>query len=199
MKNKAALYLRVSTNEQTTENQRLALQKIAEAKGYEITQVYEDKGFSGTLGKDQRPALKQMLKDATAREFDVLMVWSADRLGRSTSHVATIMEELNHLGVSQYYHMQGVDTSSPYGQAMIEMAAVFAKLERAMIVERVNAGLVRAKAEGKVLGRPKAITQVKAKAILRAHKKGDSIRKIANEQGLSVGSVHSVVKSGVGA
>lgn len=93
----AGRYLRVSTNEQTTENQRIALEKVADAKGYEIVKVYEDVGYSGKLKTEQRPSLKQMKKDATAREFDVLMLWSVDRLGRSTGHVATMMEELSQL------------------------------------------------------------------------------------------------------
>lgn len=193
-KNRAALYLRVSTSEQTTDNQRIALEKVADAKGYEVVKVYEDKGYSGKLKTDQRPALSQMKKDATAREFDVLMVWSVDRLGRSTGHVATMMEELSKLGVSQYYHTQGVDTSTPYGQAMIEMAAVFAKLEREMIVERVNAGLDRARAQGKTLGRPKQLTDKKAKAIQDGRAKGDSIRAIAARVDLSPASVHAHLK-----
>lgn len=190
-KNRAALYLRVSTSEQTTENQRLALEKVADAKGYEVVKVYEDKGYSGKLKTDQRPALAQMKKDATAREFDILMVWSVDRLGRSTGHVATMMEELSKLGVSQYYHTQGVDTSTPYGQAMIEMAAVFAKLEREMIVERVNAGLDRARAQGKTLGRPKQMTEKKAEAIKEGKARGDSIRTIAKGVKLSPTTVHN--------
>lgn len=184
----------MSTNEQTTQNQRLALEKVADAKGYEVVKIYEDKGYSGKLKTDQRPALAQMKKEATAREFDVLMVWSVDRLGRSTGHVATMMEELSKLGVSQYYHTQGVDTSTPYGQAMIEMAALFAKLEREMIVERVNAGLDRARAQGKTLGRPKRITDKKAKAIKDGRANGKSIRAIAGAVDLSPASVHAYLK-----
>lgn len=193
-KNRAALYLRVSTNEQTTENQRIALEKVAEAKGYEVVKIYEDKGYSGKLKTDQRPALNQMKKDATAREFDFLMVWSVDRLGRSTGHVATMMEELSQLGVSQYYHTQGVDTSTPYGQAMIEMAAVFAKLEREMIVERVNAGLSRARAQGKTLGRPRLITDKKILAIKEGRARGESIRRIAKAVNLSPASIHAYIE-----
>lgn len=194
VRNRAALYLRVSTNEQTTENQRIALEQVADAKGYEVVKVYEDVGYSGKLKTDQRPSLKQMRKDATAREFDILMLWSVDRLGRSTGHVATMMEELSNLGVSQYYHTQGVDTSTPYGQAMIEMAAVFAKLEREMIVERVNAGLERARAQGKTLGRPKKINEEKAKAIMSCRANGHSIRAISSLVRLSPASVHAFIK-----
>src|SRR4051812_1711678 len=99
---RAAMYLRVSRDEQTTENQRLALERVAGHRGWLIVQSYEDQGISGAKGRDQRPAFDQMLKDATRRRFDVLMVWSIDRLGRSVLNVATALAELDAAGVALY-------------------------------------------------------------------------------------------------
>jgi len=197
MSKKAAIYLRVSTSSQTTENQRLELEKVAELKGLRIAEVYEDKGISGAKGRSSRPALDAMMRDATRRKFDTVLVWSVDRLGRSTAHVATLMTELKQLDVAQYYHKQGVDTSTPYGEAMLEMAAVFAKLEREIIRERVNAGLDRARAEGKTLGRPALSDDTKDK-VMEAKEQGLSVRRIAAHVGVSVGAVHKILQAQAG-
>ena len=131
---RAALYLRVSTTDgQTTENQRLALAKVAGHRGWEIVHTYEDAGISGAKGRDQRPAFNQMLKDAVRRRFDVCMCWSIDRLGRSVLHVASAMAELDAAGVALYSDQQAIDSTSPFGKAMIQMACVFGELEREMI------------------------------------------------------------------
>ncbi|MBP2312985.1 recombinase family protein [Azospirillum soli] len=190
---RAAVYLRVSTDGQTTDNQRLDLERLCQLRGWDVVKVYEDAGISGSKGRDQRPGLDALLKDARRRRFDVAVFWSVDRLGRSTAHVTTIMDELEGVGVAQFYFKESMDTSTPHGRAMLEMAAVFARLERGMIRERVNAGLARAKAQGKTLGRPKSGDDIEARIrTLRAEGKG--ILKIAREVGCGVSVVQRVVK-----
>ena len=144
---RAALYLRVSTDGQTTDNQRRVLEEVAVRRGWSITATYADAGISGTKGRDKRPGFDAMLKDASRRRFDVLMFWSIDRLGRSTAAVASALAELDAAGVAIYADKEAVDATTPHGKAMLQMAAVFAELERAMIRERVIAGLARVKAE----------------------------------------------------
>lgn len=192
MSNRAALYLRVSTTKQTTENQRRDLEKMCEAKGWEITKVYEDHGISGAKGRKARPALDELLKDAAKRRFDIAVFWSVDRLGRSTSQVTTAMDEMQIAGVKQFYHKESIDTSSPHGQAMLEMAAVFAKLERSMIQERVKSGLERAKANGVRLGK-KPLSKVKQQEIIKARASGLSFRKTAAACKVSTSTVYKVL------
>jgi DNA invertase Pin-like site-specific DNA recombinase len=145
---RAAIYLRVSRDDQTTENQRLVLEKVAGHRGWLIVQTYEDQGISGAKGRDQRPAFDTMLKDAVRRRFDVLMVWSIDRLGRSVLHVANALAELDSNGVASI-HQQAIDSTTPMGRAMIQMASVFGEQERQIIRSRVLAGLDRVRQQGK--------------------------------------------------
>ena len=189
---RAALYLRVSTEDQTTDNQRLELEKLADLRGWEVVKIYQDNGISGARGRKHRPGLDQLLKDAARRRFDLVVFWSVDRLGRSTAQVTSIMAELDGLGIGQFYFKESIDTSTPHGQAMLEMAAVFAKLERAMISERVKAGLARAKAQGRRLGRP-PLTKHQRDSVLRAKREGLSIRAIATRTNVSFGSVRNVL------
>jgi DNA invertase Pin-like site-specific DNA recombinase len=154
---RVCLYLRVSTlNGQTVENQRRELTAVAERSGWKITHTFEDNGISGAKGRDKRPGLDALMKAATRREFDLIAAWSVDRLGRSLPHLVQLFSELQALGVDLYLHQQHVDSSTPAGNALLQMSAVFAEFERAMLRERVAAGLARAKAQGKRLGRPRA-------------------------------------------
>jgi DNA invertase Pin-like site-specific DNA recombinase len=194
MTKKAVIYVRVSTDGQTTENQRLALAQVAEKSGWEVVGVYEDHAVSGAKGRDQRPAFDRLCKDATRREFDVVMAWSVDRLGRSLQHLVAFLGELHAVGVDLFLHQQGIDTTTPAGKAMFQMMGVFAEFERAMIQDRVKAGLARARAQGKTLGRPKVAHKVR-QTILDARSDGLSIRNIAKEVGVSVGTVHGVIKA----
>lgn len=190
---RVAIYLRVSTNEQTTENQHRELQERAERSGWEIVKIYEDQGVSGAKGRDKRPQFDQMLKDATRKEFDLVMSWSVDRLGRSLLNLIEFLNELHSLDIDLYLHKQGIDTTTPAGKAMFSMLGVFAEFERSMIQERVKSGMERAKANGVTLGRP-ATSAKKKKAVLIAKANGDSLRKIAKDIGLSLGKVHAIVK-----
>jgi DNA invertase Pin-like site-specific DNA recombinase len=182
---RAALYLRVSTDGQTTENQRLALRETAERRGWRIVEEYEDAGISGAKGRDKRPAFDRMLKDAARRRFDVLMVAALDRLGRSVVHVALALDELANAGIELFSLREAIDGTSPYGRAMLHMATVFAELERHAIRDRVRAGLARARAKGRRLGRPRIAPQ--REATIRDHlRAGRGI--LATAKALGVGT-----------
>lgn len=187
---RAAFYLRVSTDGQTTENQRHVLAEIAERRGWAVVGEYEDVGISGAKGRDRRPSFDKMLKDAARRRFDVLMVWAVDRLGRSSATALTALDDLHRAGVDVFVERQGLDTTSPYGKAMFGIAAVFAELERGLIRDRIIAGLARVKAEGprrgkKRIGRP-TISPEREAAIRDRLAQGRGILSIARE--LKVGS-----------
>ena len=142
-----ALYLRVSTDDQTCENQRRELEAAALRQGWEIVAVFQDDGISGAKGRDGRPGFDRMLKAAIRREFDGIAAWSVDRLGRSLQDLVGFLAELHAKGIGLYLHQQGLDTTTPAGKAMFQMLGVFAEFERAMIVERVRAGVSRKRAE----------------------------------------------------
>lgn len=188
---RAALYIRVSTDQQTTDNQERELRQIAARTGWEIAEVYKDHGISGAKGRDKRPAFDALCKDAARRRFDVVMAWSVDRLGRSLQDLIGFLSELHALGIDLLLHQQGIDTTTPAGKAMFQMMGVFAEFERAMIRDRVNSGLARARAEGKTLGRPK-LGDGSQDAIRAALANGDSIRKVAMACKVSVGTVHRI-------
>jgi DNA invertase Pin-like site-specific DNA recombinase len=188
---RAAIYLRVSRDEQTTENQRIALAKVAGHRNWVIAQTYEDQGISGAKGREQRPAFDQMLKDAVRRRFDVLMVWSIDRLGRSVLHVANALAELDAAGVALYSDQQAIDSTTPMGRAMIQMASVFGEQERQIIRSRVKAGLDRVRQQGKKLGRPRVSPKVES--AIRMHlRAGNGILKVARIVGCGSGTVQRV-------
>src|SRR5262249_14794651 len=150
---RAVLYLRVSTLDQTTANQERELREIAGRMGCEIVKVYKDHGISGTRGRDKRPAFDAICRDATRRQFDMVMAWSVHRLGRSLKDLIAFLSELHALRIDLFLHQQGLDTRTAAGKAMFQMMGVFAEFERTIIQERVRAGLARAKSEGKRLGR----------------------------------------------
>lgn len=189
---RVALYLRVSTDGQTTENQRLELERIAEHTGWRIVNVFEDHAISGAKGREKRPALDNLLKDASRRKFDLVAAWSVDRLGRSLQNLLEFLAELHALGVDLYLHQQGIDTTTPAGKAMFQMCGVFAEFERSIIRERVNAGLTRAKANGKMLGRPRIDSEVEAAIRAALAKRDKGMRKIARELGVGVSVVQRI-------
>ena len=190
---RAAIYLRVSTQDQTTANQERELIEVAKRMGLEITKTYKDHGVSGAKGRDKRPAFDSLLKDATKRKFDIIMAWSVDRLGRSLLDLIGFLKEIHTLKVDLYLHQQGLDTTTPGGKAMFQMMGVFAEFERAMIQERVRAGLARAKAEGKQLGRPTIDPKLEA-AIKSALDLGSSYRKTAKSFNVALGTVQRIAK-----
>ena len=190
----AAIYARVSTNGQTTDNQVRELRKVARRHGWKISAEYIDHGVSGAKGRDKRPELDKLLKTANRREFDIIMAWSVDRLGRSLQHLVGFLDEIHAKGVDLYLHQQNIDTSTPSGKAMFQMAGVFAEFERRMIQERVRAGLERAREQGKVLGRPKVSARIET-LIRQKRGKGMGILKIAKEVGVGTSVVQRVLKA----
>ncbi|MCZ8317829.1 MAG: recombinase family protein [Lysobacteraceae bacterium] len=160
---RVALYLRVSTDGQTTEHQRRELEEVAQRAGWQVVEVYADEGVSGAKGRDKRPAFDRLLKDATRRRFEVVAAWSVDRLGRSMRDLLDFLQELQAAGVDLFLHKQALDTSTPAGRALFQMCGVFAEFERAMIQDRVRSGLATAKAKGVRLGRPKASPELEAR------------------------------------
>jgi DNA invertase Pin-like site-specific DNA recombinase len=152
---RAGLYLRVSTGEQTMENQLRDLFDAAQHHGWNVVAVFTDEGISGSKRRDKRPGFGRLCCAITRREIDIVAAWSVDRLGRSLQHLVTFLGEIQASGCDLYLHRQGLDTSTPAGRAMFQMAAVFGEFERAMNIERTKAGMARARRQGKRIGRPK--------------------------------------------
>jgi DNA invertase Pin-like site-specific DNA recombinase len=188
---RVAIYLRVSTSEQTTDNQRRELLAVAARHEWHVVEIFEDAGISGAKGRDQRPGLDAMLKAVARREFEMVAAWSVDRLGRSLIDLLKLLMDLHAKGVDLFLHQQGLDSSTPSGRAMFQMLGTFAEFERAMIRERVNAGLARAREQGKHLGRRRLedTDAKKVAAIRAARKSGKGIRRIARDLGVGVGTV----------
>jgi DNA invertase Pin-like site-specific DNA recombinase len=188
---RVALYLRVSTDDQTVENQREALMAACEARGWRIVEELSDPGISGAKGRDKRPGFDKLHKAVTRRSIDVVAVWSVDRLGRSLQDLVGFLNELNASGCDLYLERQAVDTTTPAGRAMFQMLGVFAEFERALITERVKAGIARARKRGtksgKPFGRPQT-SQRKIEAIKAELTKGTGVLKTARlcSSGVSV-------------
>jgi DNA invertase Pin-like site-specific DNA recombinase len=197
MNKRVALYLRVSTGDgqQTIENQRRALDEIAERAGWEVAEVYSDE-ISGTKGRERRPAFDRMLRAAVHRKFDMIAAWSVDRLGRSLQDLVAFLGELKAAGVDLFLHQQALDTSTPSGRALFQMLGVFAEFEAAMIRERTRAGLARARAQGKRLGRP-PITRMVSAAVLRSLAAGVSVRKTAQLHRVGISTVQRIKATGI--
>lgn len=185
---RVALYARVSTGDQTTENQLPPLRAWAQAAGHVVVEEFEDHAISGAKGRDKRPALDRMLKLAAARKVDMIAVVALDRLGRSMPHLVQIGEELRSLGVHLFVQRMGLDTSTPTGQLMFNLLGAFAEFERALLIERTHAGLQRARRQGKKLGRPRISPYVERRAsdLLRA---GTSLRETMRMVGVCKATV----------
>src|SRR5436305_731657 len=186
MSKRVGLYLRVSTGEQTVENQRQVLRTAAEHRGWTVVEEFVDAGISGAKGRERRPAFDRLLKAVTRRKVDVVAAWSVDRLGRSLQDLVGFLGELHGAGVDLYLDRQGVDTSTPAGKALFQMLGVFAEFERSIIQERIRAGIAKARAQGKKSGkafeRPRI--PVKKEAAVRALLTGgNGIRKTARLAG----------------
>ena len=188
---RVAIYLRVSTDHQTTDNQRLELEAMAERLGWNVIAILADEGISGAKGRDQRPAFNQLMTMVTRREIDLIACWSVDRLGRSLQHLVSFLGEINERGVDLYLHTQGLDTSTPAGRAMFSMLSVFSEFERAILRERIMAGLARSRAQGKRSGRP-SLPPITIDKIKRALAAGTSINATARKLKLGVATVHRI-------
>jgi DNA invertase Pin-like site-specific DNA recombinase len=191
---RAVLYLRVSTLDQTTANQERELEQVAERAGWQIVKVYKDHGISGAKGRDKRPAFDALHKAAARREFDVVMAWSVDRLGRSLQDLIGFLREVHAAGIDLFLYQQGLDTTTPAGKALFQMMGVFAEFDRSMIQERVRAGLKRAKGEGKQLGRPRIDSDLEQRIRDALSKPGrtEGVRKIAARFGVNPSTVQRI-------
>jgi DNA invertase Pin-like site-specific DNA recombinase len=197
MSKRVGLYLRISTkNGQTVDNQRQSLiEAIARRRGWVIAEEFVDDGISGAKGRDKRPAFDRLLKAVVRRKIDVVAAWSVDRLGRSLQDLIGFLGELNAAGVDLYLEKQAVDTTTPAGRALFQMLGVFAEFERAIIQERIHAGLARAREKGtksgKPIGRPE-IDWRKAERVRAELQKGTGILKTARLIGVGVGTVQRI-------
>jgi DNA invertase Pin-like site-specific DNA recombinase len=193
MRKRAAIYVRVSTDKQTVENQLRELHGIAERRGWEVVKEYRDAGISGAKGREARPGLDEMLKDAQRRHFDVVMAWAIDRLGRSLIDLLGTIQTLEHCGIDLYLDQQSIDTTTPAGRLMFQITGAFAEFERSMIRQRINAGLKRAVEAGQRLGRPRipAELEKRIQGLLRT-KKG--MLAIAKECGVGTGTVQRIAR-----
>src|SRR5262245_45019684 len=191
---RAVMYLRVSTVDQTTANQERELRQVAERAGWEVVRVYKDHGISGSKGRDKRPAFDALHKAAARREFDVVMAWSVDRLGRSLQDLISFLSEIHANGVDLFLHQQGLNSTTPAGKALFQMMGVFAEFERSMIQERVRAGLARARSEGKRLGRPRIAAELEKRilAALKSPGRTEGVRKIAARFGADPSTVQRI-------
>jgi DNA invertase Pin-like site-specific DNA recombinase len=197
MSKTVGLYLRVSADEQTVDMQRRELTAAAERHGWRIVAEFVDNGISGAKGRDQRPAFDRLCRAIVRHEFDIVAAWSVDRLGRSLQDLVGFLGEVHGAGVDLYLDRQGLDTSTPAGKAMFQMLGVFAEFERAMIVQRVRAGITKARAQGtrsgKAIGRPKVPAE-KIAAVRAALAAGAGIRKVARAVGVGNGTVHDIAR-----
>ena len=191
---KVAIYSRVSTNVQTTENQLLPLKEYVERMNYELVNIYQDEGISASKGRDQRPALNEMMKDAVKGKFKKVLVFDVSRLGRSLKDLINIMTDLKNQNIDFYFYNQGIDTTSSTGQMMFNLLGVLAQWELGQISERSKAGIARARAQGKTIGRPTTINESVEKSVLMLRDKEYGIRKIATELKIGVGSVMRILK-----
>ena len=185
---RAALYLRVSSLDQHPETQLYDLRQMAAQRGYEIVKEYTDR-ISGV--KARRPGLDELMRDARRGRFDVVLVWASDRIARSVKHFLEVLDELNRLNIEFVSFREQIDTGGPLGRAIVVIIGAIAELERSLIVERVRAGMRRARLEGRHIGRNPLI--VDRETIHRERCQGWSLRQIAKEHRISTATVRRVL------
>ena len=190
---RVAIYGRVSTSEQTTDNQINFLQEIVSRNGWELVQTYVDEGISGTKGRDKRPEFDRLCKDMVRRKFNRILVWDISRLGRSLQHLVEFLNEVQSVNCHLYIHQSGLDTSTPSGRMMFQMVGVFSEFERSMISERVKLGLKRVRSKGTKLGRPTKIdeeTKVKVWSLIDTGKSLSEVSRVLLISKMSVSRVN---------
>ena len=174
---KVGLYLRVSTTDQDPESQGREVRAFVEARSWQVAETYQDLGVSGA--RASRPALDRLLKDAWHGQFQAVVVWDLSRMARSTLHALQLLQQFEQMKVRLIAVKQTFDTDTPLGKAFFTLAAMFAELERSILIERVRAGMARARAEGKRIGRPER--RVDLERVARLHAQGRSVRQIARD------------------
>ena len=194
MVRKVAIYCRVSTLDQTVDNQLIELRDHCSKMGWEITKEYSDEGLSGTLSRDKRPALNSLIKDAYRKRFEAVVCWDISRIGRSMKELVLFLSDMKDRDIGIVSVRQGFDTSTTMGEMMFQFVGILSAWEREMIRERTIAGLERAKSEGKTLGRKKVVNDEITSQIVELRNAKKSIRAIASEVGVSRGTVSNVLK-----
>ena len=195
MSNRCAIYSRCSTSDQTVLNQIKELKEIANRKGLVIVEEFSDEAVSGAKGRDDRTGFDNLIKGAVRKDYNTILVWSVDRLGRSLQHLVSFLNEIHSVDCDLYIHQSGIDTSTPSGKMMFQMCGVFAEFERGMISERVKAGQERAKSQGKHIGRPSNLNDGLVHSIKYMRKQGVGIRKIAKDLKVGVSTVYKVMEA----
>jgi DNA invertase Pin-like site-specific DNA recombinase len=186
-----AIYARCSTTHQNIENQLQALRQHCRQFGFKIYKEYVDNGVSGARSRNERQALKTLLKEASKGKFEKVICFSICRLGRSLSDLVEILAQLESLKIDLYFQQQSMDTSTATGKMMFQIAGAFAEFERTLIKERVIAGQKRAKSEGKHIGRPSAINESMKHAVRLLREKGEGIRAISRALNCGIGTVYA--------
>ena len=187
---RAALYVRVSTVDQHPETQLHDLRQLAAQRGFAIVEEFTDHGVSGT--RVRRPALDRMMTAARRGQFDIVVVWASDRLARSVRHFLEVLDELNRLNIEFVSFRENIDTGGPLGRAVVVIISAIAELERSLIVERVRAGLRRARLEGRRLGRPPL--DINAAAVRADRGRGMSLSQLAKTYHISRSSVGRLLR-----
>ena len=190
---RCVIYARVSTDSQTTDNQINEHNRVAELKGYKIVHTFKDEGISGAKGRDERKGFDELIKGAVKKDFDMILCWSVDRLGRSLQDLVSFLNEIHSVNCDLYIHQSGIDTSTPSGKMMFQMCGVFAEFERGMIRERVISGQNRAKEQGKHIGRPTNLNDGLLSSIKFMREKGMGIGRIAKDLKVGVGTIYRVL------
>lgn len=190
-----AIYARTSHASSNPQNQLNELREVANRNGWSIVNEYVDSGISGAKGRDKRPQFDAMLKSAMKKDIDLVMFWAVDRASRNLSNLVQMMDDLDAKNVGMYFHQQSIDTTTPSGRALIQMAGIFASFERSMLKERILASHARARAEGKTIGRPSQINDGLISSVNFMREKGIGIKKIAKELGIGVGTVYKVINA----
>jgi len=190
---RCAIYTRTSTDKQHTENQLIKLREIAKLKGYAVVTELEDKGISGSKGREIRTGFDTLIKGAVSKEFDMIFVWSVDRLGRSLPDLISFLTEMNSVSRNLYIHNSQLDSTTPQGKLLFSLLSVFAEFERSMISSRVKLGLQRAVAEGKKLGRPSRLNEGLIHSIQYMKSQGVGIRKMSRDLGVGVSTIYKVL------
>ena len=193
MNRKAVIYSRVSTNEQTVENQLKVLREVVEKRGLEVVREISDEGISGAKGRDERPGFDELIKGSVKNEWDIILVWDVSRLGRSLKHLVSFLEDIQSAHCDMYIHQSGIDTSTASGKMMFGMLSVFSEFERSMIRERVIAGQQRAKAQGKHIGRRTNVNDGIITAVYQLRQNNVPIKRIAKDLQIGVGTVYKIL------
>ena len=194
MTKRVVIYARVSTLDQTVDNQLIELRDHCSKMGWEVIKEYKDEGLSGTLSREKRPSFNEMIKDGYRRKFELVVCWDISRIGRSMKELIMFLSDMKDRDIGICSVRQGFDTSTSMGEVMFQFVGILSSWEHEMMRERTLAGLDRAKKEGKTLGRKTVIDDNKVSHIRKLRSVGRSLRDIASEVGVSKGTISNVLK-----